>query len=124
MSGFGIRYNGDAAFARAAQRLIPFMILLYLVSFLDRVNVGFAALSMNADVGLSATAFGWGAGIFFLGYVLFEVPSNLAMERVGARHWICRIMMTWGLASSAMVFVAGPVSFFVLRFLQIGRAHV
>ena len=88
MSGFGIRYNGDAAFARAAQRLIPFMILLYLVSFLDRVNVGFAALSMNADVGLSATAFGWGAGIFFLGYVLFEVPSNQHMNFLNNKLWV------------------------------------
>lgn len=72
------------------------MILLYVVSFLDRVNVGFAALAMNADLGFSPTVFGWGAGIFFFGYVLFEVPSNVLLERFGARLWICRIMITWG----------------------------
>ena len=105
------------AFAKAGRRLIPFMILLYLVSFLDRVNVGFAALAMNSDLGFTATLFGWGAGIFFFGYVLFEVPSNMVLERVGARLWIFRIMITWGITSASMAFVKGPLSFFVLRFL-------
>src|SRR3954451_15541657 len=98
-------------------RIIPFMILLYLVSFLDRVNIGFAALTMNKDLGFTPFIFGWGAGIFFFGYFLFEVPSNLLLEKVGARIWICRIMFTWGLVSAAMALVQGTVSFFALRFL-------
>src|SRR5881227_3781184 len=98
-------------------RLIPFMALLYLVAFLDRVNVGFAALTMNKDVGLSASAYGLGAGIFFIGYFLFEVPSNLILERVGARRWIARIMITWGVIACAMMYIRGPWSFNGLRFL-------
>jgi ACS family tartrate transporter-like MFS transporter len=98
-------------------RLIPFLILLYIVAWLDRVNVGFAALQMNADLGLSASAFGFGSGIFFLGYCLFEVPSNMILHRVGARRWIARIMVSWGLISAAMIFVQTPMSFYVLRFL-------
>ena len=82
------------AFAKAAWRLIPFMALLYVVSFLDRVNVGFAALTMNKDLGFTPEIYGFGAGIFFFGYFLFEVPSNIILERVGARLWICRIMLT------------------------------
>ncbi|WP_247658326.1 MFS transporter [Aquabacter sp. L1I39] len=105
------------AFAKAVRRLIPFMMLLYLVSFLDRVNVGFAALTMNADLGFSPEVYGWGAGILFIGYFLFEVPSNLVLERVGARLWICRIMVTWGLISAATAWVSGTTSFFILRFL-------
>src|SRR5205814_6070781 len=104
-------------FRKVTWRLIPFMWLLYLVAFLDRVNVSFAALRMNQDLGLSATAYGTGAGVFFLGYVLFEVPSNLALARVGARIWIARIMIVWGLVSMAMVLAAGPASFALLRFL-------
>ena len=99
------------------RRIVPFAMLLYFVAYLDRVNIGFAALTMNDDIGLSATAFGFGAGIFFIGYFLFEVPSNLILHRVGARVWIARIMVTWGLISGAMAFVQGPVSFYVLRFL-------
>lgn len=113
----GLNETEARAFAKAGRRLIPFMILLYLVSFLDRVNVGFAALSMNGDLGFTATVFGWGAGIFFFGYVAFEVPSNLALEKVGARLWIFRIMITWGITSASMAFVEGSWSFFVLRFL-------
>lgn len=109
--------DDEALFKKIAVRLIPFMMVLYLVAFLDRVNISFAALTMNADLGLSATVYGWGAGIFFLGYFLFEVPSNLILQRVGARRWIARIMVTWGLISAAMALVQGPVSFFVLRFL-------
>lgn len=106
-----------AVFSKCAWRLIPFMGLLYVANFLDRVNVGFAALSMNADIGLTAEAYGLGAGMFFIGYFFFEIPSNVAMEKFGARLWIFRIMLTWGVVSMATAFVTGPVSFFILRFL-------
>lgn len=106
-----------AVIRKAALRLLPFLCLLYFIAFLDRVNVGFAALTMNQDIGLSASAYGFGAGILFLGYFLFEVPSNLLLKRFGARRWIARIMVTWGIVSIAMAFVAGPVSFWILRFL-------
>jgi ACS family tartrate transporter-like MFS transporter len=105
------------AYGKVVRRLIPLMMVLYLVSFLDRVNVGFAALTMNADLGITPQIYGWGAGIFFIGYFLFEVPSNLVLEKVGARFWICRIMVTWGLISAATAFASGPTSFFILRFL-------
>ncbi len=98
-------------------RLLPFLFLLYIVCFLDRVNVGFAALQMNQDLRFSPAVYGFGAGVFFLGYVLFEVPSNLILVRVGARVWIARIMITWGLVAAAMMFVRGPLSFYGLRFL-------
>lgn len=106
-----------AALAKVARRLLPFLFLLYIVCFLDRVNVGFAALQMNRDLGFSAAVYGFGAGVFFLGYVLFEVPSNLILARVGARAWIARIMVTWGLVACAMMLVRGPVSFYGLRFV-------
>ena len=99
------------------RRLVPFLFLLYVVCFLDRVNVGFAALQMNRDLGLSAAAYGLGAGILFIGYALFEIPSNVILARMGARRWIARIAITWGLLSSAMMFVTGPKSFYALRFL-------
>jgi ACS family tartrate transporter-like MFS transporter len=102
---------------KVALRLIPFLGLLYFVSFLDRVNVGFAALTMNADIGLTASTFGLGAGIFFIGYFLFEIPSNIILQRVGARRWIARIMVSWGVISMAMAFVTGPASFLTMRFL-------
>ena len=85
-------------------RLIPFLMLLYFVAFLDRINVGFAALTMNKDVGLTPQMFGLGAGIFFLGYFVFEVPSTVILHKVGARFWIGRVMITWGLVSVAMAF--------------------
>src|SRR6266545_2928569 len=97
--------------AKIRRRLIPFMFCLYIVSYVDRVNVGFAALQMNRDLGLSASVYGFGAGIFFIGYFLFEVPSNLIMERVGARRWIARIMITWGVISAGTAFVSGSTSF-------------
>jgi len=106
--------------AKVSARLIPFLILCFFVAYLDRVNVGFAALTMNADLGLSASAFGFGAGIFFLAYFLFEVPSNLFLERVGARKWIARIMFTWGLCSAATAFIRGETGFYVVRVL-LGR---
>jgi len=102
---------------KIAQRIIPFMGLLYLVSFLDRVNVGFAALTMNADLGLTPVMFGVGSGIFFLGYILAGIPSNVILLRVGARRWISRIMIGWVLISCALAFVNGPVAFYILRFL-------
>src|SRR6516165_10557538 len=102
---------------KAAKRLIPFLILCFLVAYVDRVNVGFAALTMNKELGLTAKMFGFGVGIFFFGYFLFEVPSNLILERVGARMWIARIMVTWGIISAPTAFATGPVSFLVIRFL-------
>jgi len=98
-------------------RLIPFLFVLYIVAWLDRVNVGFAALQMNSDLGFSSAAFGFGSGVFFLGYCLFEVPSNLLLHRVGARRWIARIMVSWGAISVAMMFVQTTLTFYVLRFL-------
>lgn len=98
-------------------RIVPFIMLLYFVAFIDRVNVGFAALTMNKDLGLSPAVFGFGAGIFFWGYFLFEVPSNIVLHKIGARIWIARVMISWGVVSGAMVFVQGQTSFYVLRFL-------
>src|SRR5215467_8393662 len=98
-------------------RLLPFCFILYFICYLDRVNVGFAALTMNKDLGLSSYVFGLGAGAFFWGYFILEVPSNLILERVGARRWIARVMVSWGLVSGAFAFINGPVSFFILRFL-------
>ncbi len=103
--------------AKVRWRLIPFLFLLYVVAYLDRVNVGYAALDMNRDLGFSAAVYGFGSGIFFLSYTLLEVPSNLILARVGARRWIARIMITWGLVSMAMMFVTSPLSFYVLRFI-------
>jgi MFS transporter, ACS family, tartrate transporter len=94
-----------ATIARIAWRFIPFLILCYFVAYLDRVNVGFAKLTMDTDLGLSETAYGFGAGVFFLAYFLFEVPSNVIMDRVGARVWIARIMLSWGIVSGAMAFI-------------------
>src|SRR4030088_1442552 len=91
--------------AKVTRRLVPFVIICYFVAYLDRVNVGFAALTMNKDLGLSQTAFGFGAGIFFLAYFFFEVPSNLLLERFGARKWIARIMLSWGILSGTMAFI-------------------
>jgi MFS transporter, ACS family, tartrate transporter len=98
-------------------RILPFVMLLYFVSFLDRVNVGFAAFSMSADLGLNASMFGFGSGIFFLGYVLFQIPSNLILLRVGARVWIALVVIAWGFVSIASAFVVGPHSFYAMRFL-------
>src|SRR3982075_1655859 len=91
--------------AKVSKRLVPFLIVCYFVAYLDRVNVGFAALTMNQDLGLSQTAFGFGAGIFFIAYFIFEVPSNLLLERFGARKWIARIMLSWGILSGTMAFI-------------------
>jgi MFS family permease len=104
-----------AAVSRAARRLIPFLFICYVVSYLDRVNLGFAASSFQRDLAMSDRVYGIGAGLFFLGYFVFEIPSNLIMERVGARRWLARIMITWGLVSMAMMFVAGTWSFYAMR---------
>jgi MFS family permease len=102
---------------KVAWRLAPLLMVCYFAAFLDRVNVSFAALTMNADLGFDSTIFGLGAGIFFLGYFIFEVPSNLILERVGARVWIARIMLSWGLVSAAMALVFNAPSFYAARFL-------
>jgi ACS family tartrate transporter-like MFS transporter len=107
-----------ATMRKVGLRLIPFLVLCYFIAYVDRVNVGFAALTMNKDLGLSSAAFGIGGGLFFVAYVLFEVPSNLALEKVGARLWIARIMITWGLVGMGSAFVVGPISFSVARFMM------
>lgn len=106
----------SATMRKVGLRLIPFLVLCYFIAYLDRVNVGFAALTMNKDLGLSAAAFGIGGGLFFVAYVLFEVPSNLALEKYGARLWIARIMISWGLVGIASAFVTGAWSFATARF--------
>jgi len=98
-------------------RLLPFVFACYFLCYLDRINVGFAALTMNKDLGLDAAIFGMAAGAFFWGYCLFEVPSNLILEKIGARIWIARIMVTWGILSGATAFCTGPWSFMIVRFL-------
>ncbi|WP_144155420.1 MFS transporter [Paraburkholderia sp. BCC1885] len=103
--------------SRIYRRLVPLLFVLLIINYLDRVNIGFAALRMNQDLGFSASVFGLGAGIFFIGYALFEVPSNIMLHRFGARLWISRIMVTWGLVSAGLAFVHTQTSFYVLRFL-------
>lgn len=98
-------------------RIVPFIMILYLIAYIDRVNIGFAALTMKEDLGFTASILGFGAGIFFLGYFLFEVPSNVILHKVGARIWIARVMLTWGLIAGGMAFVESSTSFYVMRFL-------
>ncbi len=105
------------AFLKAAWRIVPFVTFGYLLNYMDRNNVGFAALTMNRETGLTATQFGFGAGILFLGYSTCEIPSNIALYHFGARRWLARIMITWGIVSAATAFVAGPRSWYVLRLL-------
>src|SRR3954463_5190052 len=104
------------ALAKARRRLLPFLFVLYVVSYLDRINVGFAALQMNAALHFSSVTYSLGAGVFFLSYTLLEIPSNVILARVGARVWIARIMITWGLVSAAMMFVRSAPAFYMLRF--------
>ena len=106
-----------ATYNKVGWRLIPFLLICYVVAYLDRVNVGFAKLQMLQDLKFSETIYGLGAGIFFIGYFLFEVPSNVILHRVGARVWIARIMVTWGVISAGMMFVESATSFYVMRFL-------
>jgi ACS family tartrate transporter-like MFS transporter len=98
-------------------RIVPILTLSYFLAYLDRINIGFSALEMNKDLGLSSTVYGWAAGVFFLAYIAFEIPSNLIMERVGARVWIARILITWGVIAAGTAFVVGPTSLIVVRFL-------
>lgn len=107
----------ERTLAKVFRRILPFIFACYVISYLDRTNVGFAALTMNKDLGLTAQQFGLGAGMFFVGYFLFEIPSNLIMQKVGARIWIARIMISWGVLSMATAFVVGPKSFAAARFL-------
>lgn len=107
----------DRIYVKVTWRLVPFLFLCYVFAYLDRVNVGFAKLQMLTDLKFSETIYGFGAGIFFIGYFIFEVPSNIALHRFGARKWIARIMLSWGLLSGAMIFVKTPTAFYVLRFL-------
>jgi D-galactonate transporter len=106
----------EATYRKVTWRLLPLLFLSYVLAYLDRVNVGFAKLQMQKDLAFSDTVYGIGAGVFFIGYFLFEVPSNLVLQRVGARIWIARIMILWGMLSSATMFVAGQTTFYVLRF--------
>jgi ACS family tartrate transporter-like MFS transporter len=113
----GSHVAGEAIVARIIRRLIPFLCVLFVVNYLDRTNVAMAKLQMQQATGISEAMYGLGAGLFFIGYFIFEVPSNLILEQIGARIWITRIMVTWGLICSAMMFVRGPTSFYALRFL-------
>ena len=106
-----------SAYRKTAWRVIPLLMVCYLVAYLDRVNVGFAKLQMLDDLKFSEAVYGLGAGVFFVGYLMFEIPSNIALHKFGARRWIARIMMSWGLLSAAMMFVETPMSFYLLRFL-------
>ncbi|MET0235551.1 MAG: MFS transporter [Kibdelosporangium sp.] len=109
---------GDRTWRKAARRLVPYLGLLYFVNYLDRVNIGFAGPNgMSAELGLTATAFGFASGIFFIGYLVLEVPSNLALHRFGARRWIARIMVSWGVVATAIAFVPNPTMLIILRFL-------
>lgn len=106
-----------SAITKSRMRLLPFLILMYVLAFIDRANVGYARSYLQADTGLSDAAFAFGASIFFIGYAFFEVPSNLMLHRLGAKVWLCRIMVTWGLVSAAMMFADSAMTFYVLRFL-------
>ena len=103
--------------AKVSWRLLPLVALAYCIAYIDRSNISLAALTMNKDLGISAYLYGWGAGIFFFGYFLFEIPSNLILEKIGARIWIARIMITWGIISGLTAFVTGSTSFLIIRFL-------
>src|ERR1700754_539817 len=109
--------SAQAAIRKAFRRLVPCLVILYVVAYIDRINVGFAALSMNEDLGLTAAMFGFASTAFYISYSLFEVPSNMMLARFGARVWIPRIMITWGIASTATMFVVGPYSLYFVRAL-------
>src|ERR1700751_223749 len=102
---------------RVLLRLVPFLMICYFFALLDRVNIGFAALQMNKDLGLTPSMFGFAASLFFVSYFLVEVPSNLALQKVGARRWIARIMISWGLVTACMAFGVGPYSLYAIRFI-------
>ena len=107
----------ERLYSKVTRRILPLLMLGYVAAYLDRVNVGFAKLQMLGDLHFSQTVYGFGAGIFFVGYFLFEVPSNMVLHKLGARRWLARIMISWGIISAAMMFVTTPASFYVLRFL-------
>jgi MFS family permease len=107
----------ERATKKVFRRLVPFLLLMYIIAFLDRSNVSFAQQQFQADFGISAAAYAFGAGLFFVGYAVFEVPSNVLLHKVGARWWLARIMVSWGIVAACFVFVQGPTSFYVLRFL-------
>jgi sugar phosphate permease len=107
----------ETATRKVFRRLIPFLLLMYIIAFLDRSNVSFAQKEFEVDFGISASAYAFGAGLFFVGYAVFEIPSNLLLHKVGARWWLARIMVSWGIVSTAFMFVQGPISFYILRFL-------
>ena len=112
-----VAMNERALYAKVTRRIVPYLFLLYIVAYIDRVNVGFAAIDMKRQLGFSDTVYGTGAAIFFLGYALFDMPSSMVLQRVGTRLWIARIMITWGLIAAAMAFVHSPGSFYTMRFL-------
>src|ERR1700753_3053236 len=107
----------EATYRKVTWRLAPLLMLCYVVAYLDRVNVGFAKLQMSTDLGLSDAVYGFGAGIFFFGYFIFEIPSNVILHKVGARVWIARIMITWGIISALTMFITTPTMFYVMRFI-------
>lgn len=107
----------ESLFKKITWRIIPLLCICYIAAYLDKINIGFAKLQMQSDLGFSETVYGLGAGLFFVGYMIFEVPSNLILQRMGARVWIARIMITWGLISACMMFVTTPTQFYILRFL-------
>ncbi|HXP30706.1 MAG TPA: MFS transporter [Stellaceae bacterium] len=108
---------GERTVRKVFWRIVPFVMLLAIINYIDRINIGVAALEMNKDLGFSATSYGFGAGVFFIGYCFFEVPSNLILARVGVRRWLARIMVTWGIIATGMAWVSGDISFYVMRFL-------
>src|SRR5262245_51627356 len=117
-----LQVNPDAVIARVTRRLVPFAFVCYVVAYVDRVNIGFAAAELQRDLGLTDATYGIGAGLFFLGYCVFEIPSNLILARVGARLWISRIMIVWGLVSMATLFVHDTWTFYVAR-VMLGLAE-
>lgn len=106
-----------SAVAKVKRHVLPLFVVMFIVNYIDRVNIGFVRTHMETDLGIGAAAYGLGAGLFFVGYALFEVPSNMLLQRFGARAWLTRIMFTWGLVAMGMAFVQGETSFYVMRFL-------
>jgi MFS family permease len=117
MSGTPMSETLKSAVAKVKMHVLPLFVIMFIVNYIDRVNVGFVRSHMETDLGIGAAAYGLGAGLFFVGYAIFEVPSNLLLQRFGARAWLARIMLTWGVVAMAMAFVKGETSFYVLRFL-------
>lgn len=106
-----------SAIAKVKRHILPLFVIMFIVNYIDRVNIGFVRAHMEHDLGIGAAAYGFGAGLFFIGYALFEVPSNILLQRIGARIWLTRIMLTWGLVAAAMAFIQNETHFYILRFL-------